>query len=107
VLGEVGVVVEADRADGQAARAVTEGADDAKEALPEANMSRELIIADFPARSAATNCSKNCKMVENPNSWAARAQSRLSKPKWRIASVGHECRQREHDSPMHTCSVIG
>jgi len=53
------------------------------------------------------NFSKNCKMVEKPNSCASVAQARLSMPKCKTASAGHEWRQREQDSPMQTCSVIG
>ena len=51
--------------------------------------------------------SKNCRMVEKPNSCASVAQARLSMPKCSTASAGQECRQRLQDSPMHTCSVIG
>ena len=41
--------------------------------------------------------SKNCRMVEKPNSCASVAQLRLSMPKCSTASAGQACRQRLHD----------
>src|SRR4029077_13624892 len=61
----------------------------------------------FPERGVSMKRSKNCRMVEKPNSCASAAQLRLSMPKCSTASAGHACRQRLQDSPMHTCSVIG
>ena len=50
--------------------------------------------------------SMNCSMVMKPNSCASVAQPRLSMPQCSTALGGQECRQRLHDSPMHTCSVM-
>src|ERR1700738_197371 len=110
--GEVRVIVVADWTDRQASRAITEGADYAQQPLPEAEeipRSRHCdeIFRRRTLRLRIHGAPENFRIWAKPNSCACSAQPRLSIPNCSTASPGQECRQRLHDSPMHTCSVIG
>ena len=59
-------------------------------------------VIDAPAAKRAAMM----KQVMKPNTCASVAQARLSMPQCCTAFGGQECRQRLHDSPMHTCSVM-